>query len=76
MIRRGLYLAGIITLCAPSAGAQEAMWPTTTWARSTPARQGLDAAPLEELHRGAVGAKRRAREERDKAGALGIDKEW
>jgi CubicO group peptidase (beta-lactamase class C family) len=27
------------------------MWPTTTWARSTPARQGLDAAPLEELHR-------------------------
>jgi CubicO group peptidase (beta-lactamase class C family) len=38
-------------LCAAPALAQDAPWPTSDWATSTPEAQGLEPAPLGELHR-------------------------
>jgi hypothetical protein len=41
------FVAGILALHAEKG---ETRWPAAAWPRSTPAAQGMDAAPLEALH--------------------------
>jgi len=49
----GYLLAGLLAGCTgASPAARQAPWATDGWARSTPAEQGLDAAPLDSLHAG------------------------
>jgi CubicO group peptidase (beta-lactamase class C family) len=44
----GVATAALLVTASPRS-AQEAPWPTTGWAESTPAEQGLDAEPLNTL---------------------------
>ncbi len=39
----------LASACQTGGATQEALWPTDGWATSTPAEQGLVAAPLAEL---------------------------
>jgi CubicO group peptidase (beta-lactamase class C family) len=41
------FLAGVLAMHAEK---REKPWPAAAWPRSTPAAQGMDAAPLESLH--------------------------
>lgn len=48
---RTILAAVLLAFAAPTL-AQEAPWPTSGWARSSPTAQGLDRAPLAALHEG------------------------
>lgn len=50
-MRATLPLLAATMAALPALQAQQAPWPTRGWARSTPQAQGLDAAPLDSLHR-------------------------
>ena len=50
-MRATLPLLAATLAALPALQAQQAPWPTRGWARSTPQAQGLDAAPLDSLHR-------------------------
>ena len=50
-MRATLPLLAATMAALPALQAQQGPWPTRGWARSTPQAQGLDAAPLDSLHR-------------------------
>lgn len=50
-LARPLLAAAVVALTPPVLPAQTAPWPTERWATSSPEAQGLDDAPLAELHR-------------------------